>query len=433
MSANVFAREALENAAANGAQNGNINLNKIRLGSKLHEVSQALEEVKAKVDQNLEKCLTKLQPICDDSENPNQATAIESQAEAKTLHAAATKYIQEEVKKGIVEAKDRIEMMTTMQEVPEAKLQITEVRKTFHVGPMSDFATYVKRLNFLFASLSRKTAPAAKRVEKEKTERPKPPLYSSLFGGMHEATLINITSSVYEAKGGVRATGLKSSTPEAYNQLGKAAVIKRSLNKVNQALKRGLGSCADTISAGKRIEKMLDQLVTVAFGSDTRSQRALPKADWAHRVFAFSVYGSGPCTAEVNWPDFGMMQAQIVLAGDVVYAGVPSGRVPGTTFAEKRANVMRMTVDDISRMVNAGGFFMKFEDGVSAEGHCGIVVHRASSSSRRRRVLGSSGGASSPTRATWPGSARPCAGCSSRSPSSGTPTPATCRSRARWG
>ena len=164
---------------------------------------------------------------------------------------------------------------------------------------------------------------------------------------------------------------MKPSTDEAFKQICKAAVVKRSLGKVNQALKKGIGCCSDIIVAAGRVGKMLEQLVVVAFGSDLRSQRPLPNANWAQKVFSFSIYGSNPGTAEANWPSFGLMQVNIVLSGDITFACIPTDRVPGSTYAEKRGNVLRMTVDDVTKIV---GFYAKFVDGVGPAGECGLVI-----------------------------------------------------------
>ena len=112
----------------------------------------------------------------------------------------------------------------------------------------------------------------------------------------------------------------------------------------------------------------------VACGNDLRSQRSLPKAEWAANICAFDLYGSNPHTVEVNWPSYGMMQTVVVLSGCAVFAGIPSMRVPGATYAEKRASVMQETIDDIHDNVKASGFYIKFTDGDSQSGACGLLI-----------------------------------------------------------
>ena len=377
-SANIYMKAAKEEVIKNAPNEkdvASVGLQKIRLGAKMSELEEAVKEIVKKAEGNLAKCLKKLATISEDSENPNQKAAMESQNETRQLHANAAKYLNEDVKGEPQKLRKKIDGLQTMAQPNEARQEMVSVRKVFHTKAVDEFNTYVKKLNFTFTTLARKTTTAvAKRQDKEAADRPKPPLYAILFDGL-DGNIHNMTTSVFEAKGGVRATALKASTPEAFNQILKAAVVKRGHHRISQALKRGIGCCTDVLRPANRIEeKMLESLVVVAFGADLRSQRSLPKAGWAGRIFAFSLYGSNAYTVEVNWPDFGMMQTHIVLSGDVAFLGLPSEQVPGGTFVEKRANVMRMTVDEVSALAKAGGFYAKFVDGVGDDGTCGVVV-----------------------------------------------------------
>ena len=63
------------------------------------------------------------------------------------------------------------------------------------------------------------------------------------------------------------------------------------------------------------------------------------------------------------------------MSGSITFAGLPSDKVPGNTYLEKRRNVMTMTVDDIKNSIaDLGGFICKFTDGVTEDGECGIIV-----------------------------------------------------------
>ena len=151
---------------------------------------------------------------------------------------------------------------------------------------------------------------------------------------------------------------------------------KRSIGKVTQALHKGLSCCIDHLSSAKRVQNVLEQMVIEGFGQDVRSQCALPKnAEWSPDVFGFSVYGSNENAIEVNWPHFCLAQTNIVLSGNVTYAGLPSDRVPGQNYQEKRRTVMTMDVDEIKKcIVDTGGFLCKFTDGLTSDGECGIIL-----------------------------------------------------------
>ena len=82
----------------------------------------------------------------------------------------------------------------------------------------------------------------------------------------------------------------------------------------------------------------------------------------------------GAAYVNVMWSNFGMMRCYVVLSGDLTVAGTPSNRIPGVTFKQKRNDVLRMTVDDVSKLINDGGWMVKFTHGVDPNGHCAVCI-----------------------------------------------------------
>jgi len=165
------------------------------------------------------------------------------------------------------------------------------------------FQDFVKKLNVTWAQMARKSGQAVEKRKQPDDEKQKPALYVSIREDMRQDSA-NVTQSVFEAKGCVRGVSLNAVSAEAFQQIAKAPMVKRALTRINVALRRGLSCCTDLLAGGKRMEKSLEQNVVVAFSSETRSKRSLPKADLAAKVFGFEVYGSGEHTAEASWPAY---------------------------------------------------------------------------------------------------------------------------------
>ena len=58
----------------------------------------------------------------------------------------------------------------------------------------------------------------------------------------------------------------------------------------------------------------------------------------------------------------------------VLPTGLQTSRIPGLSYRYKRANILRMTIDDIQGLVKDGGFFVRFTDAVADNGSTVLIV-----------------------------------------------------------
>jgi hypothetical protein len=112
----------------------------------------------------------------------------------------------------------------------------------------------------------------------------------------------------------------------------------------------------------------------IAVGAEPRTKRALPKAAWTPQVFAPEVVGSCASYANVFWPSFGMMSVNMVLSGDAAYLGVPTQKVPGSSYKEKRAHLMSCNAEQLSDYAEDGGWYCRFCDGLALGGESVLVI-----------------------------------------------------------
>ena len=66
----------------------------------------------------------------------------------------------------------------------------------------------------------------------------------------------------------------------------------------------------------------------------------MPRADWAAKIYRKEVFATNAVDANVTWPPFAKMSADLMLSSDIVFLGVPTERVPGETVKEKRENLL---------------------------------------------------------------------------------------------
>ena len=103
---------------------------------------------------------------------------------------------------------------------------------------------------------------------------------------------------------------------------------------------------ASLYSVGKRFEQ-LDDLVLLACGQELMTRCALPKTDWAQKIFRYELVGAASGFATVAWTPFGMISANLVLSGSVAFMGILVEKVAGRSYKEKRSAVMQYTLYEL--------------------------------------------------------------------------------------
>ena len=251
----------------------------------------------------------------------------------------------------------------------------------------------MRKFNQTAGSLSRQTKEGGRRSGRAPATTPykePPPLCEMLFGDDFP-DLVKCTPSIFEAKGGLRAATLEIASGAAFDKIVQAPIAKKAIGKVHSALKQGLDACVQAITGGKQVVKRFDELVAGGCTSELRTKSALPRAEWASRIFEVEAFGTDSAYANANWPNYGMMQALLLISGDFAIMGVKTDRVQGATFAAKRAEVMRMSVEGLKALVADGGFFNRFSGGVDSRGKClmavpsGFLILTAGSNARMLR------------------------------------------------
>jgi hypothetical protein len=93
------------------------------------------------------------------------------------------------------------------------------------------------------------------------------------------------------------------------------------------------------------------------------------------KVYQIQFLGTDDTYANIGFSSFGMLNAVLVLDGDVAFMGIPYDAVDGASFKEKRTQLSRFTVDNYKMVIaKKGGFFCRFTNGSSADGSSIMVL-----------------------------------------------------------
>ena len=240
---------------------------------------------------------------------------------------------------------------------------------------MEEWLTYVKRFNQTSSAMGRSVRPKVdEEKNKSKEAASKEPEFVMLMEEIVPQEALNCSKSVFEAKGGLRPALINVTTEEAFGNVHQAPAMKKALKQIAASIKEGTTVCVQPFDVGYALMKKFEESLVIAVGAELRTKCALPKAAWAPQVFALDVVGSCATYANVFWPSFGMTSVNMVLSGDASYLGVPTLKVPGSSYLEKRAHLLSCNAEQLTVLAEDGGWFCRFCDGVALGGESVLVI-----------------------------------------------------------
>jgi hypothetical protein len=178
-----------------------VNIDRIQLlaGVDKKEAKRAarVDEIKATYD----TCKAKAERI--KTSNPAQATEADgvlTDLEAK--HNAASMYLGGEFKEKLDRLRDKGKAAQSPNDLKDVGVDMAALWKEMNKGVMEEFIQYCKRFNQASSSMNRATKTEDAESKRARADAPRPPLFTSLFEGVDDAS-VNCSSSVFEAKGGL--------------------------------------------------------------------------------------------------------------------------------------------------------------------------------------------------------------------------------------
>ena len=356
-------------AVAGGSQI--VIVDKIKLVSKIEITLQKVHGRQSELEPYIQNALNKADRVIS-NEGAAAANAEEAKKEIITRAEVAKTYLLTELVGKLSDLVKCVNESKTKAQLDEHKETLIELTKAINKGKTEMLVTYVRKFNQTISSIGRE-ASATVKGKKALVQKVESPQFVILMTAV-KSDQINLTDSIFEAKGGLRACVMNVNTGESYDKVCSQPLLKKAMSKVDAATKKGVSACVQKFSGGGVIVKRFDELIAQALTPEVRTKAALPKADWATDIFSIEAFGSDSADSNVSWPAYGMMQCVFMVSGDAAFMGLRSEKVPGTTFQDKRANALRFTIDDVNRMVADGGWFCRFKDGVTTSGQNCLII-----------------------------------------------------------
>ena len=356
---------------ASSANDSQVNVSRIRLSSKfdlaIESADKRLTDLVVYVDKALEKVTRMINHSPDEENLPKIKDDLDKHKEA------AKAYLTETYKARLMTMRVTLGSASTELAVKNVGDELKDFVKTMNKEAVKAAMDYVRSFNRTSGNIAKKGS-AARGLSRAPQVKVGCPLWQFVMRDIGKDEL-NISESIFEAKGGFRPASMAMTDMQSYETVQNAPICKRALNKLGLALKQGsVETACQPFSGGKQVLKRFDEQLAACVGTEVRSKCALPRADWSPAIFQVEAYGTSKVGINVGWPSYGLMQCNVVMSGGLGVLGLRTDRVPGATFRDKRDTVLRMGFESLSQLVEDGGWYIRFKDGVDHTGKSVVVI-----------------------------------------------------------
>lgn len=376
--ANVTVKEMTAAEVGGGKKAKMLPIEKLRATNKLNTMLATATSKSQSLDDLHEKTKSKLGRMKSSSDDgqvadDNGSTIAEIAGKIVDTYKLANAHFGV-IKEYILKSVQELNFADDVDHVQAHLTQCGEKMKELKRGAAKDYRLVVAQFNHVTKIQGQKIGRkrAAEREAESQASAVKPALWTVV--SKCEQSL-NLAQSVFEVKGGLRAcTGVVKSQ-EKFDAIISSPLVRKAAKKNFAALKTENKPCVSTfLDAGAQATKRFNELIRRSVDPELCSTAALPKAEWSKKVFGYEVQCTNDSYVYAGWTHLGQMETVLVLHGDLSVIGIATASLPGSSFKEKRSNIMQMPAQEIYRLAASSGFAAKFENGSTTEGHCYVAI-----------------------------------------------------------
>ena len=254
-----------------------------------------------------------------------------SQAKANGLCAATKTYL--------TEIQGNVDSCISIAAADDLRKQASKLLKEMMKdAAMKDFASRAKNFKRVANDTVKAARQSAAAAGQSVDQSPAPPINAILASLAADDTCAhNISTSIFEAKGGLRAAFHAPKTGKDPETLLKSTTLwKNSLKNMRTHL-RGVGNvCVAKVDDQKpKLNKMM-KVLKDAFDPTMFSSISMPEKECVKSIFNPDFFGSSGNHINIGYNPMGFAECRYVFEGKLYVAGFNPTSVPGETLIAKR-------------------------------------------------------------------------------------------------
>ena len=374
MRATLWLKEHAAGQPDGKTEKKSVGVEKVRVEANIAKWIASAQEKKNKLEEQRHKIIGLVRGSMGETTVPDGEDVAEAEKIGNALleeikeKAIAVKDVINEVIAKCTQTKQAVSECENVKAVIEFEKEFIEKGKDLKCLAMANWANLTRSIGTQYSTRKRAEGRQSARVARQQVDatRIQQPLWIGLFALPEE--MKNVGSSVFEAKGGMRASITAINSEDNYNKINGHPQLRTLAKAAALAIKRGVEVVSSPFQGSAIAYKRFTTLLSQSVGVDLTSTSVLPKADWSKYVYGASIVMCNQNYLNVGWPHMGLMEVRVVLSGDVVFAGIPNDIVPGDSYLQKRQYIYDAGIMEVNAMIVQSGWYIKFNNGQTPEG-----------------------------------------------------------------
>ena len=176
------------------------------------------------------------------------------------LFTAADAYLQTDFGGRLGALKARSVTASTRDEISTIRAEVGQTWKELNLGAVKTFVQFVKTFNMQSPFVGRKTKADKKAEEKSIADAPRHTLFVSMMESLQESQ-VNVSTSIFEAKGGLRPAVLPVASQEVFLAVAASPVVRKALKHIANSCAKGTSACCQPLDGGAAVIKRFQQVI----------------------------------------------------------------------------------------------------------------------------------------------------------------------------
>ena len=270
-----------------------------------------------------------------------------------------------------------------VEDLCREKTDADHVLKGLSKGPCKKYRLSFTQFNKVLKSIDRDKTLADAAAANVEQPLVVPPFDAIMYALAAEGN-INVSASFFEAKSGLRgALVAPLAGTHAIQVIEKFVNTKKAMRDLASHLKSNQTRVLPITDVPAK-RKLLKEL-RKSFDVSLFSQLVLPQQDWTPLVYDPQYFASTVGWVQVGYTHMCCCECRVMLKGDEVIMCFSPESIAGITIKDKRKNIFAMTIDDVKRALNRGGFLIAHDSTNIAVLPSGYIYVTCSSVSRGLR------------------------------------------------
>ena len=349
----TLAIEGEPEAERASAKSKNVNLTRVTVTGQMNVVKTKLDEAITTIRDSMLDTTAKLASV-----DEAVKEAVKTSGDELSAKGEAAKIAVLETMQNITGMIAQLPGCVSSEQLTGLKRQADQMSKEVYKDQVTPFNRALASFKKCIDTQARSNRSQAQQEQPQQQQAPHPLV--TILKNINKDEPKEASTSIFEAKGGVRMCVLEPSKGELLGKLQAFPKLKRCDKNMTSHLLNSKTGVADITEPP--VTKKLTKELKGSFDASLFTQVVLPKETaWTSKVYGYQFFGFGENALNINASHMCLMECRLLFKGSMLILGVPYETVPGATFKEKRNHIFQSNHQQMKQMCQAAGTFLHLQ------------------------------------------------------------------------